>query len=857
MEWGFMKVSLPVDAQLDRILAALEGHSSLVLTAAPGAGKTTRVPPALLRADFFAAEHPECWVLEPRRVAARGAAARIADEQGWRLGDEIGYQIRFEKRVGPKTRLRIVTEGILTRRLQADPLLEGIGCVVLDEFHERSLHTDLGLALLRELQRGARPDLKILVMSATLDAEPVARFLGDCPVIHCEGRVFPVEVRHAPRPGVWSDLRDLDRDLEGALESLVRESADDRGHILVFLPGAPEIRRCERGLAGWAARRNVDLFALHGSLSSDEQDAALRSSRERRKVILATNIAETSLTIDGVTAVVDTGLAKVMRAEPRLGTERLELSRISKASAAQRTGRAGRQAPGRSVRLWSKAEESAFREFEAPEIRRVDLAPVCLMLADWGLRNAREFGWFEAPAEPQIEAAEKLLSWLGGRTAAGEITARGRAWLRDPLHPRLACILEAARASGDANLLRRAAGAVALLAERDIVSRRDARERGAGAASVESDLDSRLEVLEGGRGEDSVDSVALRQVVRARDAYLDLRGGGAKPVAGIPRVTTLAQALLAGYPDRVARRRGKGDARGLMVGGRGVVLDASSLVRESELFLCLDAEDQKVDGRLETLVRRAVALARDDLAKVFPDAVTEREETRLDETRGTLSGWRIPRYRDLPIAEPIAAPLSASAKEDLVRLQARARARELFEGGEGSKNYLLRARWLARVRPELALPAWTDEELAELAETGASSASNLAELRALDWRVYLEGSLTEPQRRAVRDEAPASVVFPNGRHGTIDYGGENPVLSGRLQDFFGWKETPCLAGGRVPLVLEMLSPAQRPVQITRDLAGFWKGSYAEVRKDLRARYPKHAWPEDPSVAEPIVRKGRR
>jgi ATP-dependent helicase HrpB len=506
-------VPLPIDASLPEIIAHLRESRSLVLVAPPGAGKTTRVPPAILRANLLSPEHPNLLVLQPRRVAARTVAARIADENNWKLGNEVGYHVRFDRMMGKNTRLRVLTEGILTRQLLDDPYLDGVGAVLLDEFHERSLHTDIAVALLREVQQTVRPDLMLIIMSATLEAEPAAAYLGNCPIVRAEGRTYPIEISYAPSP--QNSL--VDR-MVASVHGILARPAHKSGDVLAFLPGADEIRRAQRQLEG--QHDDCLILLLHGSLPAEEQSRALRPSNQR-KVILATNIAETSLTIDGVRTVIDGGYARVASYDPDRGLDRLDLQRISKASATQRAGRAGRTAPGTCIRLWSQKEQNALEDFDLPEIKRVDLSATVLALHAWGKPDVRKFGWFEAPDEETIAAAERLLAMLGALDTSAQITPLGRRMVCVPAHPRLARLLLAAAEQG---LHREGASLAALVSEKDILlSIRP--EPGAFRGPITqgtSDLLYRLMLLEDSERNPpaNVDPIALRQVQRTRDELL-------------------------------------------------------------------------------------------------------------------------------------------------------------------------------------------------------------------------------------------------------------------------------------------------------------------------------------------------
>jgi ATP-dependent helicase HrpB len=583
-----MPSPLPIDEVLPGLIAALREKSAAVLIAPTGAGKTTRVPPALLAAGIAAGQR--IVMLEPRRIAARAAARRMAEEGGWTLGREVGYQVRFERRAGPETQILVVTEGILVQRLQADPFLEDVGTVIFDEIHERNLQTDLSLAMARRVQREVRPDLRLLAMSATLDPGPLAAFLGDCPTIESRGRLHPVEILYGERPD--------DRALPAQVAAGVRRMlAATPGDVLVFLPGVGEIQRCAEALA---AERDLAVLPLYGDLPAERQDEVLRPL-DRRKVVLATNVAETSITIDGVTAVVDSGLVRRLRFDPATGLDRLELGKVSRASADQRAGRAGRQAPGVCLRLWPAWEQPALPERETPEIARVDLAGPALQLTSWGESDLEAFDWFEAPDPAALDAAVLLLRQLGALDDRG-VTALGRTLARLPVHPRLGRLLAEGQRLGHP---REAALLAALLSERDPFLRPL---RGAGPRRASrSDLLDRLDALEAFERRQAspgeLNAGAARLVLRARDQLAELVKGEAGK--GSDRDDALLRALLAAYPDRVARRREPRSPRGVMVGGRGVRLADESAVLEAPLFLCVDLDAGRSGPLSEALVRKA------------------------------------------------------------------------------------------------------------------------------------------------------------------------------------------------------------------------------------------------------------
>jgi ATP-dependent helicase HrpB len=811
-----------------------------VLVAPTGAGKTTRVPPALLAAGIGGGRR--IVMLEPRRIAARAAARRMAEENGWALGGEAGYQIRFERRAGPETRLLVVTEGILVQMLQQDPFLEDIGAVVFDELHERNLQTDLSLAMARRVQREARPDLKLVAMSATLDAGPVAAFLGDCPVIESRGRLHPIEISYLERPD--------ERPLAVRIAAGVRQALDaTAGDVLVFLPGVGEIQRAAEALAGLAAERNLAVLPLYGDLPAERQDEVLRRL-DRRKVVLATNVAETSITLDGVTAVVDSGLVRRLRFDPATGLDRLELGRISRASADQRAGRAGRQAPGFCLRLWPAYEHATLAERESPEIARVDLAAPALQLLAWGERDLAAFGWFEAPAPEVLAAALSLLRRLGAVDSHG-VTSLGRALARFPVHPRLARLLIEGHRAGRA---REAALLAALLSERDPLPR--GAERGTGPRRASrSDLLDRLDALQ------SPGNAAARFVFKVRDQLAEIvqreMGGrkGQQGQQGQQGEDALLRALLAAYPDRVARRREPGTPRGVMVGGRGVRLAEESAVLDAELFLCVDLDAGRSGPFSEALVRKASAVEPEWLAA---ERLSTTVDLEFDEERERVAAWKRTRYEDLAIAETeIPTPEGEETVKILVQAAAERLDRALSLDDPEVASFLARVRSLADWMPELGLPRFTGEEIRALLPALAAGRKSFAELRRAPLLEALQGTLSYAQLEAVRREAPERLEVPSGSRIKLLYEpGKPPVLAARIQELFGLAETPRLAGGRVPVLLHLLAPNGRPQQVTQDLRSFWENTYPQVRKELQGRYPKHAWPADPWNARPQRRPGR-
>jgi ATP-dependent helicase HrpB len=869
---------LPIDAVLPELLAALAGAPAAVLEAPPGAGKTTRVPPALLAAEGLLAEGSRVVVLEPRRVAARAAARRVASERGWRLGEEVGYQVRFDRRAGAATRLLFVTEGILVQQLQADPFLEGIGALIFDEIHERALTTDLSLAMARKVQRDARPDLKLLAMSATLDAGPLAVYLGGegapAPVVSSEGRLYPVEVLYDERgldraAPPWRLREELAARVAGGVR---RALAASPGDVLVFLPGVGEIRAAQEALAPLARTAGLALLPLYGDLPAADQDAALQP-QPRRKVVLATNVAETSVTVDGVTAVVDSGLARVLRYDPASGLDRLELSRISAASAEQRTGRAGRQADGWCLRLWSELDHRTLAPREEPEIRRVDLASPALQLLAWGESDLTAFGWLDPPEPERLELALALLRQLGALDRAG-VTTLGRALARLPLHPRLGRLLLEGAVRGHPET---AALAAALLAERDPFSRRrDRPARPAGSDLLEP-LDQLRAFERSGRAAAGLHAGAAHGVLRARDQLLrwarqlDAPGAQRSGEDAVSQEEALGRALFAAFADRLACRREPGSDRAVMVGGRGVRLVAESAVREAALFVGVQMDAGRRGERSEALVRLASAVEPDWLPEERLETATE---TGFDAERERVIGWLRTRYRDQGgsalVIDEREAPVTdaALAAETLA-----AAAREALAGERPERalplddpalvDFLARLNSLGGWMPELALPRFETAELAALLPALCTGRRSFAELRAAPLLEVLRGSLSHPQREALARHAPERLTLPSGSSARLDYrpgrnrSGEPPVLAARIQELFGLTETPRVAGGRVPVLLHLLAPNRRPQQVTDDLASFWANTYPQVRKELRGRYPKHPWPEDPTTATAQRRPGRR
>ena len=840
--------ALPVDPVLPRLVDALGAGRAAVLQAPPGAGKTTRVPLALLDADWL--DGRDVVMLEPRRIAARAAARRLASQLGERVGGAVGFRVRGESRVGRGTRVEVVTEGILTRRLLSDPALSDgarpVGVVVFDEYHERSLPADLGLALCLQAQALLRPDLRIVVMSATLDGARVARLLGpDAEVVASEGRTFPVTTHYlgSPRGGRGGRVEDA------VADAVRRALADEPGSVLAFLPGAGEIRRAARELEG-TLPPDVRLAPLYGDLSGRDQDAAVAPAPPgTRKVVLATSIAETSLTIEGVRVVVDGGLARRPRFDAGSGMSRLETVRVSRAEADQRRGRAGRTEPGVCFRLWSETEQAALRDFAPPEVLHADLAPLALDLAAWGA-EPDELAWLDAPPETTYRAARELLRELGALDGGGALTDHGRAMAELPMHPRLAHLALRARGEGRAAL---AADLVGLLSERDPF-RYETRV---------PDVDARLrvEALRGAEGLSfrgvRLDRGALararKEAQRWRQAWGAGRGGAADDLDAVGRLLALA------YPDRVAQRVAD-SAEGVryrLREGRAARLDPDQPLADQPFLAVGDLDDRHGGAR----VFLAAPLAAGDVEELFAEQVVTEDDVSWDGSAGLVRARRVTRLGAVVLRRaPLAAPpphLVTAALVEGVR-----------EGGAAALPWSKETR---RLRHRLAFlhhhlgSPWPDVSddallggLGEWLGPYLAGMKRLSDLGRLDLGQALLAPVPYAERGGLDRLAPSHVTVPSGSVRPLDYSDPDaPVLAVRLQEVFGLEQTPRVLGGRLPVVMHLLSPAGRPAQVTTDLASFWRDAYFDVRKDLRGRYPKHHWPENPLEATPTARAKRR
>ncbi|MDE2262180.1 MAG: ATP-dependent helicase HrpB [Gammaproteobacteria bacterium] len=854
---------LPIDEALPELRRVLREHSSAVLTAPPGAGKSTVVPLVLLGEPWAAAKR--ILMLEPRRLATRAVALRMAQTLEEAVGGTVGYRMRLDTKVSRNTRIEVVTEGVLTRMLQTDPALEGVAAVLFDEYHERSLQADLGLALALDARESVTPDLKILVMSATLEGAAVSRLLGDAPVVTAHGRSFPVETRYAgkglpPLPEVGA-ARGARESPESLTARILRRALDEEhGDVLVFLPGAREIHRVRALLegappaaAGGAGRLHI--LPLYGELASEEQEAALTPAREgSRRVVLATNIAETSLTIPGVRVVVDSGLVRRLRFDPATGMSRLETERISRASAEQRQGRAGRVEPGVCYRAWSEGAQRSLAPFSPAEIVEADLTPLALELASWGVRDAASLGWLDPPPAAMLASARDLLERLGALEAGGRITPHGREMARLGVHPRLAHMLLRARETGSLPL---AADLAALLSERDLL-------RGTEGAR-DADIRGRIEALRGESESGGIDRAALQRARRGARELLRQLGAAAadssarRAASGSESGGSVGGLLALAFPDRIGRQRAGGQGRFTLTNGRGAHFAEPQSLSRQELIVALDLDDRERDARIrlaaplsraEVEELMAARLERADSVEwsVREEAVLARRVLRLDGL--VLEESALP---EVPREEARAAMLQGIRQLGIESLPWSREARDLqvrvaFVRGLGSGF----DRW-----PDLAdaaLTASLDDWLAPWLD-GITRREHLARIALLD---ALLARLSWDERRELDALAPSHLAVPSGSRVRIDYLDQSaPAVSVRLQEVFGLEATPRIGGGRVPITFKLLSPAQRPVQVTRDLASFWRGAYADVRRDLRGRYPKHYWPENPLEAEPVRGVRRR
>jgi ATP-dependent helicase HrpB len=815
--------------------------------------------------DAGLANNKEILVLEPRRIAARAAAEFIARERGGTVGGEVGYRVRFEQRGGTTTRLWFLTEGVLARQLTSDPFLERAAIIVLDEFHERHLQGDVALAVIRELQETVRPDLKLVVMSATLEAESLAAALGDCRVLISEGRSYAVDIEYADTTEAPLAAR-----VASALRHVLQ--ATDRGDVLVFLPGAADIRRAAAAVEPLAEMYDLEVITLHGDQPLDAQQRALRAG-PRRRVVLSTNVAETALTVEGVTTVIDSGLARVARLDARHGINTLRVVPISRASADQRTGRAGRTAPGRCMRLWTRADHAGRRAHETPEVLRLDLSRTVLELRGWGLGDARGLKWLDPPPDASLASAERLLVQLAAvDSESGALTETGRRMLELPVPPRIARLLVEAERCGireDGALL------AALATERDICL--EHRAFAAGDASRwpagPSDLLLRLDLFEDARRRRfeaaacramRLDPGTVRAAERTRRQLTRILARSSSPPPPLEtrhrdaEREALLRCILVGFPDRVARRRAAGSAKALMVGGRGIVLSEHSVVRENDLFVAVDVDAAPGRRIPEARATLASAIRRTWLRDLFPGAVRELTEIVFDPERERVVERTRELFQDLVLAERVRLDVDPAQAGEVLGAAARQDPARAARLGEPERVLLARLRFLHRWMPELGLPENIDTLVADSIASLCAGRCSFHEIRRNEVASAVLRQLTSAQIGALDREAPLHFSLPGGRSAAVVYEQDKPAaVAARIQELFGLVRTPLLARGRVALVMEILAPNQRPVQITDDLESFWRNTYPEVRKQLRGRYPKHDWPEDPFSATPTSRPGRR
>jgi len=839
---------LPIDPLLPRIKAAFRDHWAVVPQAPPGSGKTTRVPLALL--DAVSPQQGRIILLEPRRLAAVSACRWMARTLGEEVGQTVGYSIRFDSRTSARTRIEVVTEGILTRRILADPALEGTAMVIFDEFHERSLQTDLALTLCLDIRSGLREDLKLLVMSATLDVGPVAALLGHAPVISAERRVFPVEERYGE-----DDRTSL---LESRMTAAVRRALGEKaGDILAFLPGAGEIRRTAERLAGTLGdgKNDATIHPLYGDLPFAQQEQAILPARDgRRKIVLATNIAETSLTIEGVRVVIDGGFTRALRYDPATGMNRLVTVPVSRAAALQRKGRAGRLGPGVCYRLYSPHAFASLIPHAPPEILVSDLASLVLELACWGVRDPKMLSWLDPPPEAAWQAARALLLTLGALDRNGQATPAGRAMVRLPLHPRLGRLLLRAEELGSVAV---GADLAALLSERDIFRRTDFEAAG---PQEKPDISDRLDRIsawrQSGRASKEVDPGALQAIDRVSRQLMHLMGKRRRS-SPEDRAASIPRLLLSAYPDRIAKKRDDGMNRFLLRGGRGVSIPQGGTLAGNLYIIAVHVDaGKKAEGVVHVAEPVSEALIRREMV----DRIDVQRRVEWDRREGRIVSFREERLGSILLSATPVTPedretppmLCGLIRNGIVKLSFDKEARQL----QG------RIALMKRAFPEEAWPDLSEPALLESPETWLqpflAGIRTQAELLNLDISAALQARLTWSQRTLLDERAPAALAVPSGHRIALDYdAGEIPVLAVKLQEMFGLADTPTIAGGRIKVLLHLLSPARRPLQITQDLKGFWDGSYHLVKKELKGRYPKHPWPDDPWNAVPTRRPKNR
>ncbi len=841
-------IPYPIDSILPQLREKVRANTSVVLHAPPGAGKTTRVPLALL--DLISPGRSRIVMLEPRRIAAVSAARWMAHLLGEQAGKTIGYSIRFDSRVSEETRIEVVSEGILIRRIQSDPGLEGIAMVIFDEFHERSLHADLALALCRDVQRSLRGDLKILIMSATLACGPISALLNNAPVITSEGQAYPVEERYL------GDMQKMQL-REKTMKAVSRALKETSGDILVFLPGSGEIRSCAESLRVSLQGQEdcISVHPLYGDLPFEEQEQAILPSQKRR-IVLATNIAETSLTIEGVSVVIDSGLTRRLQHDPSSGMNRLVTLNVSRASADQRKGRAGRLGPGVCYRLYSEHTYRSLLPFSPPELLVSDLSSLVLECAVWGARDPSALSWLDAPPAGSWDAARRLLMDLGALDQQGLVTQMGRSMTRLPLHPRLGRLLLKAAELGDAVL---GADLAAILSERDVMRRSSL----SPAASNHIDLMARLDMLHAWRKSreipPEIDPWALRSIERASGQLMRLLGSGHGKIPSAKGEPDLVpHMLLSAFPDRIAKRQDDGDGRFVLRQGRGVRVPATSDLAKTSFILAINVDrGEKADGTVhmaepvsEELIRRE---CRDRIRKTRRIEWDKRERRIVAAVEERLDELLLSSKPFVPADDEAVPLLCEEIRED---------PGMLFFSRE-ARQFQARVRLIRNVFSEEEWTDLSDEHLSSCPEKWLlpwlSGKRSSRDISALDILPALRAQLSWKQQQRLDELMPSHITVPSGRRIAIDYTtGDAPVLAVKLQEMFGLADTPTIAKGKVKVLLHLLSPAHRPVQVTQDLKGFWNSGYQQVKKELKGRYPKHPWPDDPWNAVPTrMTKPRR
>ena len=805
----------PVDDIIPELKAALSSRPSAILVAEPGAGKTTRVPLALLDEPWLVRK--KIVMLEPRRLAARAAASRMAQSLDEKLGETVGYTVRLERKVSDNTRIEVVTEGVLLRRLQQDPELSDVGLVIFDEFHERNLDGDLSLALCLDVQQGLRADLKFLIMSATLDSEMLAAFLDHAPVLKAEGRMYPVVTKYLDK----STRQSLVADTVRAIHIGLRET---KGSLLVFLPGEGEIRRVEQALTGDVSA-NTDVRPLYGAMTLADQDAAIKPAEAgRRKIVLATTIAETSLTIDGVEAVIDTGFKRSPRFDPASGMTALETVRVSQASAEQRQGRAGRVGPGVCYRLWPESEMRALSPHDDPEIRIADLTPLVLEVANWGIADREGLPWLEAPPAAAFAQAQDLLKQLGALDASNAITAHGRALAKLPLHPRLAHMVITGKASGAGAL---AAEVAAMISERDGLPR-----------EASADIETRLTHVRGSARE------RMKQVARQIKDAAQIKEDTSEISHGV--------LLALAYPDRIAQKRGS-LGRFRMASGAGAVVAEHDPLAKAEWIAIGLLDGTQIDAK----VHLAAVITKAEIETHFKGQISEASGVFWDGKANAVSAVRAVKLGALVLEQRALTTPEPDAVAAAMAEGVRAMGLSCLPWTDASKMFRARIMFLARVMVDDGWPDISDQALLdnihEWLEPYLAGISRRAHLQRLDMLAILRTMMPHEKLSKLEKLAPSRMEVPGGGHYLIDYEVDgDPVLRVRLQEMFGMKSAPQMADGRVRLKIELLSPGGKPVAITQSLETFWVNAYPDVRKDLRGRYPKHLWPEDPLTAQAVA-----